>query len=97
MSYKLSNLAQNDLSQIWLYTLNKWSLTQADRYYEDLLKGISVICSNPAIGKSISEIKETHRVFKIKSHLIVYKVNQELILVDRILHKRMDIENKLVE
>ena len=31
--YRLSPLAEQDLEDIWLYTLREWSADQADRYY----------------------------------------------------------------
>ena len=35
--YKLTNKAVDDLTQIWNYTLDKWSESQADKYYYMLL------------------------------------------------------------
>ena len=32
-SYSISRKAIEDLENIWLYTLEKWSEKQADRYY----------------------------------------------------------------
>ncbi|HCT22423.1 MAG TPA: type II toxin-antitoxin system RelE/ParE family toxin, partial [Chitinophagaceae bacterium] len=32
MGYQLSVKAAEDIEQIWLYTVENWSLAQADRY-----------------------------------------------------------------
>ena len=32
--YKISQQAIDDLNDIWIYTFNKWSKKQADRYYD---------------------------------------------------------------
>ncbi len=32
MTYKLSAKASEDIQSIWLYTVENWSLEQADRY-----------------------------------------------------------------
>ena len=37
MKYKISNEAQNDIEITWLYTLETWSIGQADRYYSLML------------------------------------------------------------
>ena len=36
-SYRLSPLAVADLESIWLYTFERWSLEQADRYHHDMI------------------------------------------------------------
>ena len=95
LNYELSKLALTDINNIWLYTIENWSKTQANKYYKDMIREIQIICKNPEIGKSIKEIKPNHRIRLVKSHLIVYKVLESKIYVDRILHKRMDIENIL--
>jgi len=87
-------LALNDLEEIWKYTIDNWSSNQANKYYEIILNEISKICQNPEIGRSMDRIVNTHRLRQIQSHIIVNKIKEELILVDRILHKRMDIKSR---
>ena len=96
LKYKLSKLALRDLDGIWEYTFETWSKAQANKYYKEIIKGIDVICKNPEIGKSIDELKSNHRIKKVKFHLIVYKVKNNIIFIDRILHERMDINYILV-
>ncbi len=94
--YEISKLAETDLENIWLYTLENWSLPQANKYYSLIIAEIQSICHNLKIGKTIEEIKTEHRIRKVQTHLIVYQIKQDKIWVDRILHKRMDIESKLI-
>lgn len=95
LNYQLSKLAEIDLENIWIYTFENWSIKQADKYINQIIKQIEKVCSNPEIGKSISEIKSKHRMRKINSHLIIYKIEDEILKIDRILHEKMDIENQL--
>ena len=95
LPFELSNLAKTDLEEIWIYTLNEWSIRQANSYYKLIISKIEEICKNPATGKSIASIKQNHRALQVKSHIIVYQVKDKKILIDRILHKRMDIENRI--
>jgi len=97
LSYELSKLAIRDLDKIWLFTFENWSKTQANKYFNEIVKVIEQICSHPQMGKSISYIKPNHRIKNIKSHIIIYKIEKDLIQVDRILHKKMDIEAQLKE
>ncbi len=93
--FQLSNLAKRDLAEIWNYTVENWSINQANKYYEILITECQYISENHEIGKSIKHIKPLHRIRQIQSHIVVYKIDQDKVWIDRILHKRMDIENKL--
>ncbi len=92
LTYEISNLAKQDLEDVWEYTFENWSRSQADKYYHILVKEFDVICKNPEIGKSIDHVKPGHRTRGIKSHLIVYKIQSEKIWIDRILHVKIDID-----
>jgi len=97
-AYKISSQALIDLEQIWLYTFENWSIEQADRYYNLLISEMEYISQNQDSGKSMSHIKYGYRASKVKSHLIFYKTSSESeIEIIRILHERMDIENRLKE
>jgi toxin ParE1/3/4 len=95
-TYKIRDEAVRDLERIWEYTLENWSLEQADRYYKLIISEIEFIADNFFTGKSMEHIKEGFRASKVKSHLIFYKRgSHNKIEVVRILHERMDIENRL--
>ena len=94
--FKFSNEAVKDLEEIWFYTRQTWSIEQADRYYNLIMDEIEFISSNPQLGRTIDYIKEGYKSTKVKSHVIYYKqIEDEAILIVRILHQRMDSENKL--
>ena len=97
MMFKISNEAQNDLENIWLYTFKTWSTEQADRYYNLILDEIEYLAKNPDIGKDYSHVRKGYLRSKVKSHFIFYKINKKenLIEIIRILHQQMDIENRL--
>ena len=94
--YRISKQAIKDLNAIWIYTLNKWSKEQADRYYDLIIGEIEFISDNFLTGKSAEQTRKYYRVTKIKSHLIFYrKIENDIVEVVRILHQRMDIKKRL--
>ena len=97
MELRISNEAQNDLEDIWLYTFETWSAEQADRYYNLILDEVEYLAKNPASGKDYSHVRNGYLRSKVKSHFIFYKINKKESLVEiiRILHQRMDIESRL--
>lgn len=98
MSYKISVKASEDIENIWLYTFENWSLEQADRYVNLLIDEIEYLANNPNSGKDFKHIRKSYRCSKVKSHLIFYRLSEKkYIEVIRVLHERMDIENRLQE
>lgn len=95
LGYELSHLALKDIDDIWNFTATQWSAKQANEYYKLIFKEIKVLCSNPHLGKAINEIKSDHRIWIVKSHMLVYKIELDLIFIDRILHQKMDLENEI--
>ena len=98
MIFELSEKANEDLENIWLYTYENWSQEQADRYYNLILNEIEYIAKHFESGKSTEHIRKGYRSTKVKSHLVFYrKSKRNTAEIIRILHQRMDIENRLVE
>ena len=95
LPYVISTKAISDLEEVWLYTVDKWSIEQADRYYNLIFDEIAFICKNPKTGKQMEDVRKNYRAAKVKSHLIFYKVENDTVQIVRILHERMDIENRL--
>lgn len=95
LPFFISKKAVSDLEEIWLYTVEKCSIEQADRYYDLILDEINYMCRNINAGKSMEHVRKGYRASKVKSHLIFYRVINNTIEVIRILHERMDIENIL--
>jgi toxin ParE1/3/4 len=97
LPYIISKKAVIDLEEIWLYTVDKWSVAQADRYYLLIIDEIDYICKNINSGKPIYKIRKGYRATKVKSHIIFYRVINDTVEIIRILHERMDIENRLTD
>jgi len=94
--YIISKAAKNDLDEIWLYSYNKWSAEQADRYYKLLISEIEKISKDPYINKKINLNNKLYSILKVKSHLIFYRITEKKqIFIVRILHERMDITGRM--
>lgn len=95
LPYVITAKAISDLEEIWLYTFEKWSVAQADRYYNLIFDEINFICKNSDYGKPMDDIRKGYRACKVKSHLIFYRVVNNTIEVIRILHEQVDIGSRL--
>lgn len=99
MAFKLSKKAESDLVSIWDYTFTIWSVAQADRYIQLIFDEIEYICKYPNSGRNYSHVRNGYFRTKVKSHFIFYRLNENdgRIEVIRILHQRMDINERLME
>lgn len=95
LPFVFSKQAVQDLEEIWLYTVDKWSVEQADRYYLLIIEEVNYICKNIHSGKSFEEIRSGYRASKVKSHLIFYRIVNNTVEIIRILHERMDLKNHI--
>ena len=93
---RISAEAYSDLEKIWLYTANKWSKAQADRYYSLIIDEINFLTKHYNTGKSAEHIRPGYRVSFVKSHIIFYRIidDQKLEII-RILHQSVNIEDWL--
>jgi len=96
MKFEISEKALEDIENIWLYTVETWSVEQA-RYYNLIFDEIEYISKNPLLGKCCNHIRKNYRCTRVKSHLIFYRFrkSEKIVEVIRILHQSMDIEERL--
>ena len=89
---RFSNMAVEDLTAIWNYT--------EDSYYEQLIAASRRIADEPFLpgSKKYDHIEAGLCGFKIHKHILFYRViDEQSIFIVRILHERMDINNRLIE
>ena len=91
-----SPAAQIDLEQIWDYT-NGQGADQANKYIRVLQRAVERLADNPLIGRACDEVGDGYRRHAAGSHTIYYRITNELIVVVRVLHQRMDVDRQFDE
>jgi toxin ParE1/3/4 len=90
-----SNKAVEDLDDIWQYSLETWSESQADTYYYDLVAACQDIAEHPTyLDREYNEILPGLYGHRCHKHLIFYYLVEDGVEIARILHERMDIPAK---
>jgi toxin ParE1/3/4 len=93
--YYFTKKAILDLAEIWEYTVETWSETQADKYYHLLIDACNSVAKNLKKGKSYNEIYPNLFGKKISKHIIFYRIiDTTTIEITRILHEEMDLKSK---
>jgi toxin ParE1/3/4 len=96
--FELTKRTVDDLAEIWNYTYDTWSESQADKYYHLLLNQCQEIADGRIIGKSYTEISDDLYGSVAGQHIIFYRViDKSTVEITRILHNRMDLRHKFGE
>lgn len=88
--YRLRPEALDDLDDIWRYTAETWSLAQADRYIDQLVTTFEALVNLPGVAREYVEFTPPIRIQVHQSHLIVYRVDNSMIDIIRVLGGRQN-------
>ena len=96
--YLLSPAAQADLEGIWDYTARSWGEAQAERYVLAIRQACEGLAGGTKQGRPIDEIRAGYRKLAVESHFLFYRLTERgAVDIVRILHRRMDVPNRLAE
>lgn len=92
--YRLSNEAKNDLIRIHHYGVEKFGMTQADKYFESFFEYFDIISQRPYYFELVEYIKKDYRRCVCGADSIYFKVNKNIIDIMAIVG-RQDLNEKL--
>ncbi len=91
----LTTTAYDDLKAIGRYTRKRWGKKQQHNYLQTIDQLFQRLSGNPRIGTPCDHIIPNLKKHTHKSHTIYYEIESKNILIIRILHNSMDVENNL--
>jgi toxin ParE1/3/4 len=86
----VSERAETDLREIWLYSFRTWGEAQADRYLGELDAGLRECGAEPERGKCRDGVRPGYWSRLIRRHVAFYTFTEDEVLVQRVLHGSMD-------
>ena len=93
-NYRLSNEAKQDLIRIHQYGIEKFGMTQADKYFDALFEYFEIITHRPFSFESADYIKKGYRCCLCGSDSIYFKINEDIVEIMAIVG-RQDLSNIL--
>ena len=93
--YRLTPAAEHDLEAIWIHTLQRWGIEQADRYIDILTEAFAELAQSPKAAPACDQIKPGYRRRHVERHMIYFRITAYGIAVVRVLHDRMDAPRHL--
>lgn len=88
--YRLAPRALADLDDIWRFSAETWSIEQADRYIDDLVRVFEMIAAMPTLARERAELTPPVRIQVHENHLIVYTTAEDHVAILRLLGGRQD-------
>lgn len=92
-TYILSEAADQDLENIFDFTLNQFGFDQAEKYLLEIEDVFKILVLHPGSGKARNEIKEGLYSFPKDNHIIFYRILDKQIQIIRVLHGSRDLPN----
>jgi len=92
--FRISNTAREDLIRIHHYGVNKFGITQADKYFDSFFEYFDIIAQRPFSFESVDFIKKGYRRCVCGSDSIFFKVNEDVVDIMAIVG-RQDLDNIL--
>lgn len=92
-TYILSEAADQDLENIFDFTLNQFGFDQAEKYLLEIEDLFKILVLHPESGKARNEIKEGLYSFPKDNHIIFYRILDKQIQIIRVLHGSRDLPN----
>ena len=92
--YRLSNEAKKDLIRIHQFGIDKFGMTQADKYFDEFFKYFEIISQRPFSFESVDHIKKGYRRCVCGSDSIYFKINEDVVEIMAIVG-RQDLSNSL--
>jgi toxin ParE1/3/4 len=74
------------------YTFEQWGEDQAEKYLSQLQQCIQRLAENPNLGRDCGHIRPGFRRFEHDKHIVFYQLQQQELIVSRILHHAMLVE-----
>lgn len=96
-AYRLTREAERDIVDIYVYSVERFGASQAERYTADLSRRLDQIADTPTLGRELGIVRPGLRRLNHQSHAIYYVATATQPLILRILHQRMDPGRHLAE
>ena len=93
--FVFSKEAENDLIEIYRYGFINYGENKAELYIETLKEKCQFLADMPNLCPDRDEFNPPVKIHHHRKHLIIYVIEGDSILIVRVLHDRMDIQQHM--
>lgn len=95
MRLEFTPAARADLDQIFDFTGERWGKAQALRYLREIQKCCDGLMSGLSHTRSANHVRPGYFKAAVEAHTISFRQTDNAVVVIRILHQRMDVDQHL--
>jgi toxin ParE1/3/4 len=89
--YELSNKADEDLNDIYLFSYRRFGAAKADADLLGLERQFSMLSTQPGLGRRIDHIRPGYFRYEHASRSIFYRLTGKGVIVIQVLHRSRDV------
>ena len=89
--------ADIDRDQIWDFTVEHWSVAQAETYLTGLDHLLRLLAEHPQMARERRDLVPPVRLHKYNSHLVIFTADETTLTVIRVVHSRSNWQALLAE
>ena len=93
LQLRITNVADQDLDDLYTEGFTTWGEAQADKYYDGLLERFERICENPKMYPAVDDIRESYRRSVFEKHAIYYVIDGDTVEI-RAVVKYQDVASR---
>ncbi|NJR15043.1 MAG: type II toxin-antitoxin system RelE/ParE family toxin [Calothrix sp. CSU_2_0] len=93
----ISERAKNDYQKIQRYTRDFYGKEQVLKYSALIKHCFAKITENPMLGHTRPDIPQRYKAYNAGKHIIVYRIEEQMVYVVAILHGSMDFSDQFDE
>ncbi|MEE4175572.1 MAG: type II toxin-antitoxin system RelE/ParE family toxin [Xanthomonadales bacterium] len=90
-AWRLRALALKDLESIRDFTLERWGVSQAERYLGELFACFDELAANPMLGRLRKELGPGCRSFPQGRHVVFYEIDSRGVEIIALVHQSADV------
>lgn len=94
---RFSAQAETELQEIWLYSVENWSVAQADDYVASIIVTAKRLTEGFVFSRPADHIAKGYHFCASGSHHLYFRVDGDMIVVERIIHQSRDAKAHLGE
>ncbi|MGL4405214.1 MAG: type II toxin-antitoxin system RelE/ParE family toxin [Notoacmeibacter sp.] len=92
-SYRLTNEADEDIVDIFISGEGMFGTRQAEKYFLELHAKFRMIAASPLMARERTEVTPPVRAHPHKSHIIIYRIENDCVVVLGVRHAHEDWVN----
>ena len=90
MSYRLSQKAEEDIRNLYVFGVRTFGVDHAERYFSGLFETFEFLANFPLAARLRPELRGETRAHPYQSHLIFYRQDGADIFIQRVRHSSED-------